>query len=357
MNTPVTRAPSKEPAPLRVGFVALNDCAPLVVARELGFFEKYGLKVELRRELGWATVRDKIIHGELDAAHALAGMPVAAAFGLGSIKCECVAGLILSLHGNAITLSTELREKGVCDALALRELMRKERRTFTFGVVCSFSSHNFLLRQWLASGGIDPKTEVRIVVVPPAQMVANLRSGNLDGYCVGEPWNSVAVNRGIGWCPAASAELSPGHPEKVLMTRRKFAEERRNEQLPLIASLIEACAFCDRAENVDEVARVLALPRYLNLPLDILALSLRGGLKSADTPARDFHIFHRNGANEPSQEKIAWITRSVLQSGLLPDRATFPISAAQQIFSSEIFSEAHKRVLDPKIRETQLTYA
>lgn len=363
MNTIVKAARPKqdERGPLQVGFVPLNDCAPLAVAQELGLFEKYGLKVVLRRELGWATIRDKIIHGELDAAHALAGMPIAAALGVGSIKCECVSGLVLSLHGNAITLSTALWEKGVRDAATLREEIRKARgkKEYTFGVVCPFSSHNFLLRQWLASGGIDAERDVRIVVVPPPQMVANLKSGNLDGYCVGEPWNSVAVHRRIGCCVATSSELAPGHPEKVLMVHRKFADERPREHLALIAALIEACAFCDQAANTDAVAQVLARPQYLNLPPEILSHSLRGefSLRGGTGGALpDFQIFHRNEANEPSQEKIAWILRSMLQGGPGLDRSVLQMSMAAKIFRPEIFTQARTLITDSSIRESQTAH-
>src|SRR5215469_2838677 len=150
-------------APLRLGFVPLTDCAPLVMAHELGLFRKYGLRVELHRELGWATVRDKIVYGELDAAHALAAMPVAATLGLGSIRCDCLTGLVLNLHGNAITLSNDLREHGVHNGASLRQTLLRLRRekTFTFGAVAPFSSHNFLLRKWLKNFGIDPERDVR----------------------------------------------------------------------------------------------------------------------------------------------------------------------------------------------------
>ena len=180
------------------------------MAHELGLFRKFGLNVSLSRELGWATIRDKIIYGELDAAHAVAGLPFAVSLGLGSIQCECVTGLVLCLQGNAITLSQDLWLRGVRDAGGLhREILRSRgRRTFTFGVAFPFSSHNFLLRQWLLSGGIQPDRDVRIVVVPPPQMFANLEAGNLDGYCVGEPWNSVAVKKGAGWC-AATISATP----------------------------------------------------------------------------------------------------------------------------------------------------
>src|SRR5438552_12946031 len=218
---------------LQVGFVPLTDCAPLVMASERGLFRKYGLRVALSRELGWATIRDKVIHGELDAAHALAAMPVAATLGLGSIRCDCLTALVLNLHGNAITLSEELWRRGVRDGATLRAqiLATRGANTLTFGIVYPFSSHHYLLRRWLESFGIRPNRDVRIVVVPPPQMVTNLKAGHLDGFCVGEPWNSVAVQSRAGWCIATSAELEPGHPEKVLMVRNDFAEKCAHEHL------------------------------------------------------------------------------------------------------------------------------
>jgi ABC-type nitrate/sulfonate/bicarbonate transport system substrate-binding protein len=214
---------------LKLGFVPLVDCAPLVMAKELGLYRKYGVNVVLSRELGWASIRDKIVYGELEATHALAAMPFAVSLGLGSNRCDCVTALVLNLHGNAITLSHDLWQRGVRDGATLREEIVRSRhdKTFTFGVVFPFSSHNFLLRGWLAGAGISTERDVRIVVVPPAQMVTNLKAGHLDGFCVGEPWNSVAVQSQAGWCIATSAELDPQHPEKVLMVTREFAEARR----------------------------------------------------------------------------------------------------------------------------------
>jgi ABC-type nitrate/sulfonate/bicarbonate transport system substrate-binding protein len=173
---------------LRLGFVPLTDCAPLVMAHELGLFRKYGVRALLSRELGWATIRDKIIHGELDAAHAVAGMPVAATLGLKSVRCDCVTALVLNLHGNAITLSRDLWRAGVRDGATLCQEIRRARRKrpFTFGAVYSFSSHYYLLRNWLTASGVDPDRDARIVIVPPPQMVLNLKAGHLDGFCVGE---------------------------------------------------------------------------------------------------------------------------------------------------------------------------
>ncbi len=330
---------------MRLGFVPLTDCAPLVMAQELGLFKKYGLRVALTRELGWATIRDKVIHGELDAAHAVAGMPVAATLGLNSIACDCLTALVLNLHGNAITLSTALWNRGIRDGQRLRAEIQRTRgeKVFTFGVVYSFSSHNYLLRNWLTAAGIQPDRDVRIVVVPPAQMVTNLKAGHLDGFCVGEPWNSLAVRAGEGCVVAVSAELDPLHPEKVLMVRREFAERREQEHLALIAALLEACAYCDQPENHREMIPILARPQYVNVSEEVLRYGLSGPFALTKKDARsisDFCIFHRHDANEPSADKAGWVMRNLRTSGLCKDATQLNSALGRRIFRADIFSQA-----------------
>ncbi|MBI2946033.1 MAG: ABC transporter substrate-binding protein [Verrucomicrobia bacterium] len=329
--------------PLRVGFVPLTDCAPLIMAHELGLFKKRGLSVRLSREVGWATIRDKIIYGELDAAHALAAMPFAATFGLGSIPCECLTALVLNLNGNAITLSSDLWMRGVRDARSLREEIEHARgkKTYTLGVVFPSSSHNFLLRQWLASGGIDPDQDVRIVTVPAPSMFENLKSGNLDGYCVGEPWNSVAVQAGLGWCVTTSIDLAPWHPEKVLMMRRQFAEDHEAEHLALVAAVTEACAFCDEMENREQVVATIAYPKYVNASVEALRGSMMGAFDFGNGRVEtlpDFHVFSRHDANEPSTEKSAWILRNLFSSGAVKNRSA--AQAGAEVFRPDLFHQA-----------------
>jgi len=223
---------------LRVGFVPLVDCAPLVVALELGLYARYGVDVKLHRELGWATVRDKIIYGQLDAAQAVAGMALAATSGWGSIAVPCVTGMILNTNGNGITLSNLLFAQGVHDAKSFKQFLFSDSKTIpTFGTVSPFSSHNFLLRRWLRSGGIDPDRDVRIVIVPPPQVCQNLKAGTLDGFCVGEPWNSLAVQNRLGWTVATSVDVFREHPEKILMVREDFAEKKTGQYLALMAAI------------------------------------------------------------------------------------------------------------------------
>ena len=303
------------------------------------------MNVGLSRELGWATIRDKVIHRELDAAHAIAAMPVAATLGLNSIPCDCLTALVLNLHGNAITLANELWQNGVRDGATLRqEIVRwRSEKMFTFGVVYPFSSHNFLLRGWLASSGIHPDRDVRIVIVPPAQMVANLKAGHLDGFCVGEPWNSVAVQARTGWVVATSAELDPGHPEKVLMVRREFAEHHAEEHVALVAALLEACEFCDDPQNCNEVVATLARPEYVNAPASALRRTFEGAFDFGHGRLRqvpDFNLFFRNHANEPSGDKAAWVIQHLRDSGLCPDAGPVNFALGRQVFRADIFEQA-----------------
>ena len=261
---------------------------------QLGLFQKYELRVSLQRELGWATVRDKIIYGELDAAHALAPMPLAAALGLGSVPCECVTAAVLSLNGNGITVSTRLFDSCFKRRIIPRQIRRLRRaKIFTFGVVAPFSSHRHLLRKWLKGQGIEPEHEVRIVVVPPPQMVSNLKAGNLDGFCVGEPWNTAATAAHAGVCVATSDELDSGHPEKVLMVRREFAEKRAQEHIALVAALLESCEWCAERGNRERLITTLARPEYVGVP----ATTLRRGVE-------EFCLFPDRANAGPSGDKV-----------------------------------------------------
>jgi len=339
--------------PVHLGFVPLNDCAPIVMAQELGLFEKHGVAVQLSREIGWATIRDKVLYGELDAAHAVAGLVFSCALGIGSIQRDCLTGLVINLHGNAITLANSLRIHGIHDSATLRaEIERmRGRRLFTFGVASAFSSHNFLLQEWLRRAGIDPQNDVSIVTVPPPQMFPNLRAGNLDGYCVGEPWNSLAVMNRAGWCVATSAELSPRHPEKVLMVRNDFAESRAAEHIALIAALIEACEFCDQPENRERIIETLAQPAYVDAPIHALRMSMNGTFNFGQGRVEkdsDFHVFARYGANEPTPEKGEWVLRQMCECGVIKDPSIIPPDCVARSFRTDIFQEAARLLTDTK---------
>lgn len=298
--------------PVQLGFVPDADCAPVVVAQESGLFSKYELRVELRRETRWAGIRDRLVHEELDAAHAPATLPFIINLGVNSDRCACVAGMVLSLEGNAITISNELWQDGVRTAADLRERIYRHwrRRTFTFGVVFPHSLPALLLRQWLKAGNVVPGRDVRLVVIPPAQMFPTLKLGYIDGFCAGEPWPALAVEAGIGHNLATSSRLAPLHPEKVLLARSDFVRERASEHDRLVAALLEACAFCDQPKYAGILADMLSQPRYVNAPA--------GCFRFDSDPAQPWgcedpgsvrarNVFFRNGACEPSNSRAAWV--------------------------------------------------
>ncbi|HLH52605.1 MAG TPA: CmpA/NrtA family ABC transporter substrate-binding protein [Verrucomicrobiae bacterium] len=337
--------------PLRLGFLPVSDCAPLVYAHEAGLFEKYGLEAHLERETSWANVRDKVIQGELDAAHAPATLPFLANLGIESDPCACVSGLVLSLQGNAITLSRSLYDEGVRDAQSLRERIYHHwgKRTFTFGVVFSLSSQEILLRSWLKSAGIQPEVEVRIVAVPPAQMYPTLKLGYIDGFCVGEPWTSLAVQAGAGVCVTTSAELAPLHPERVLMVRQSFAVGRADDHERLVAALLEACAFCDKPENHALLGEMLSHPHYVNAPAECVRAGLSGPA-AGEAPGRvlqGLSIFNRFNANEPSDDKARWIVErlyELLQQEFFKARNPGRTPVLKNVFRRDIFDRAKLRL-------------
>jgi ABC-type nitrate/sulfonate/bicarbonate transport system substrate-binding protein len=344
--------------PIRIGFLAVSDCAPLVYAYEAGLFEKYGLEVHLQRETSWANVRDKVIQGELDAAHAPATLPFLANLGIDSDPCACVSGLVLSLQGNAITISRRLWEEGVRDATSLRQKIYENwgKRTFTFGVVFSLSSQEILLRRWLAGAGIVPEVEIRIVAIPPSQMFPTLKLGYIDGYCVGEPWASVAVQAGIGMCVATSAELAPLHPERVLMVRQSFAVGRAEEHERMIAALLESCAFCDQPENRLLLGEMLAHTQYVNAPVECVSAGLvrAPGDDQRGENLQGLSIFHRYNANEPSDDKARWIMErlyELLQQDVFRAKNAGRTPVLKNVFRKDIFDRAKAVMLEEARQE------
>ncbi len=307
---------------MRIGLVRLADAAPYILAGELGYYAEAGLKVHLSWELGWASIKHKIAYGQLDAAHALAPMSLSLSMGLNIATTPAVALLVTSRLGNAITLSTSFRERGVSTTDEFRQEVRSSRgkSRYTFGVVSLDSTHHFLLRSWLRQVGVDPDRDVRIVVVPPGQATRNLRARTLDGYCVGEPWNSLAVREQLGWCPALSNEIQPGHPEKVLLARRDRVEEDPQSYKALTTALHKACAYCANPKNIAAVARKMRKTSVLGAAAQGLERTLRGefdrgnGESVSSVPVIQF-CGGKDGTASPSDMK--WISEGMQDCGLI----------------------------------------
>lgn len=336
--------------PLRIGFIALTDAAPIIMAQELGCFARRGLKVELNREVGWATIRDKVTYGELDAAHAPAPMLWATRLGLGCAPADVCTPFILNLHGNALTLSTRLWDAGVRDAATLREdaLRRRGENKLMFGIVFPHSMHNVLLRQWLREARLDPEQDVRIAVVPPAQMFRNLVAGTLDGYCVGDPWNTLAVQQNQGWCPTWSTLQAPGHVEKVLMMRDAFAERHAPVTSDLVAALTEAAAWCDEPENRHDLAQVLSATRYLNLSATAIEPALLGRFSprpGVTENVPDFIVYSHGDANAPTPARATSLQHELVAAGLVP-RSLLSPALPRRVFREDLYRTATAN-LDP----------
>lgn len=281
---------------LKLGFVPLCDSAPLIIARERGFFAEQGVPVELSREPSWSNIRDKLAFGLLDAAQMLATMPLVAGLGLGNVQASFVVPMGLSCGGSAITLGGALLDRmgGGFQARDLAPALAGMERKPTFAMVFPFSPHEYDLRWWLAEGGVDPDAGVRLVVVPPPQMVSRLAAGDIDGYCVGEPWNSLAHQLGLGRIVATAADIRPGRIGKVVAVRRDWADDNPDPLDALMRALLAACSWIDRPENRPEVAAILARPDYLNAPV----AAVRAGLEAIR--------FYGDLPNRPDPAQALW---------------------------------------------------
>ncbi len=320
---------------LKIGFVPLIDCAPLVLAKELGYFQELGVDVHLVREPGWASIRDKVTYGELDGAHALAGLCFAISWGLGVLARPCVTGFLFNSHGDAITVASNLVPQEGASSHQVLQHMRslRDQRLLQFGIPHRYSSHHFLLRHWLRTGGLDPERDVEIVSLPPSQMNACLEAGYLDGFCVGEPFNTQALDTRHGSVVSTSLDLVPLHPEKALLVPESLAEKSPNEHRALIRGLVRACAVCDTLEGRLKAARFLADRRYLNMDEEILRASL-----IADRP--EFHLFSGSEINAPSIEKANWLVSQMRTANLLGDREGKPKLDVTRVFRADLFEEA-----------------
>ena len=230
---------------IRIGYVALADAAPILTAAQLGLDEKYGLKFVLSLEASWAGVRDKLLSGELDAAHVLYGLVYGVQLGIGGPKEDMAVLMGLNRNGQAITLSQQLAAQGALDGPSLARLMRNAPRSYTFAQTFPTGTHAMWLYYWLAANGIDPLRDARVITVPPPQMVAAMRAGQMDGFCVAEPWGRRAVEEGVGVRAAATSEIWPDHPEKVLGCTREFVQRHPDTCRAMTAAILEACRWLD----------------------------------------------------------------------------------------------------------------
>ncbi len=370
---PVMTAPSKEAAgrskpqvaskpawkeDVTLGFIPLTDCAPLVIAFEKGYFRKYGLRVTLSRQTSWANIVDKVNIGLLDGAQMLAGLPIAATLGMPPGAKPVITALSLDLNGNAITVSEDLYQRmratdpeamaqPLTTARALKRIVDINKKTgqtpLTFGMVHTMSSHNYLLRYWMAAAGIDPERDVHLVVVPPSQMVNHLRAKNIAGFCVGEPWNGYAVQKGLGRILITSYEIWNNHPEKVFAVTHEWAEQHPGTHKAVLMALLEAAQWLELPENRRQAAEIIARGSYVDAPVEVVTRSLSGSVQyaqwEAPRPLADFNVFYRHAASFPWRSHAVWFMSQMLrweQIREAPDIKT----TAERVYRTDLYREA-----------------
>jgi bicarbonate transport system ATP-binding protein len=323
-KTAVVARHGLEKVNLEIGFVPLAACAPLAVAKEKGFFTKHGLdEINLVRETSWRGIVDGIINGHLDGAQMPSGMPTWLTSGGHEEKpIPIVTALTMTRNGNAVTLGKKFYEQGVTSAKEFKQrLLAMDGEPHTLGMVHPSSMHNLLLRYWLAAGGIDPDRDVSLKTIPPAQMVADLKAGIIDGYCVGEPWNYRAAMEGVGFTVATDLEIWHGHPGKVLGVREDWANAYPNAHVALVKALIEGCRYCADPANHEEIRQILASRQYLSTKVEYIQLGDPNTQTcSLDQPMRQYahHIFFGEGVNRPSRTEHLWMMTQMARWGEIP---------------------------------------
>ncbi|THV10036.1 CmpA/NrtA family ABC transporter substrate-binding protein [Rhizobium rhizophilum] len=358
-GAPALHGSGREQRVLRAGFIPLMDASILIAAAEMGFAAREGLTLDLVRDVSWANVRDRLAFRQFDIAHMLSPMPVASMLDLGSNPSPTITPFSLGRGGNAITLSLGLYErmKARADlaedasaldnakalAAVLTDMRQKGEQPPTLGMTYPFSSHNYEFRYWLAAGGVDPDRDVKLVVVPPPLTSDALAAGAIDGFCVGAPWNMVASERGLGRIVAAKQDIWPSAPEKVVGMRPDWAKTNADTVSRLIVALDKSARWCDQPDNHDHLSEILASPRYISAPGDIIRRVLAGEF-SLDARGnrrliRDYFVFHRQAANYPQANQALWIYSQMIRWGQVEFSAE-NMQRAQSAYRADLYHAA-----------------
>lgn len=342
---------------LRIGFIPLADATALIVAVDKGFTKQEGLDVELIREVSWSNVRDKLNIGLFDAAHLLAPVAVATHLGLGHVQVPLIAPFNLGLNGNAITVTTALykalKDKANGDlkdphvsAKALAEIVAERKRRneppLNFGMTFPFSTHNYQLRFWMACGGVDPDEDVRMVVLPPPFMVESIKNGHVDAFCVGAPWNSVAVDLGIAHILHFVSEILQRAAEKMLVMRTSWAEERPETVRALIRAHSNAAKFVEDEANREEVCKILSASNRINVEADVIRRTLDGKLKVSPQgeyrESERYLMVGRWGAARPDPVQAAWLYAQMVRWGQAPMSKNL-LAKAKAVFRPDLYDD------------------
>ena len=345
---------------LRFGIIALTDCAPIVMAHELGYFKKFGINSVVSKEASWAVIRDKLTIGENHATHMLLGMPFASTMGLaGSPVKPLVIPWLLNRNGQAITLNNKLKAAGIRTPAQIKPLAQKAKAAgdpLTFAMTFPPGTHAMWMRYWLASGGIHPDKDVNLITIPPPQMVANMKVDKMDGFCVGEPWNNRAIEDGIGFTAVTTQQLWRDHPEKVCAFTEEFATKNPKTVKAVLKALQLASVDLDKMENRPKFAEVIARPTYINCPPATILERLMGKYEYGDGRVEqdpNYMTFSNRNTNYPHQIYGKWWLTQFRRWGMVkeaPDYTGIP----KRVLRSDIYLEAMKELgVAVKVAEEQ----
>ncbi|WP_035671335.1 CmpA/NrtA family ABC transporter substrate-binding protein [Flavobacterium sp. 83] len=337
--------------PVRLGFIPLTDCSPIVMAKELGLFKKYGVEVVVTKESSWANVRDKILTGELDGAHCLYTMPFSVYTGVGGkAGSEMKIAMMLNVNGQAITLSNDF-----CGKVGFKQMNKvapvvaaklKAEKEVTFAMTFPGGTHDLWLRNWMSIAGLNQKA-VKIITIPPPQMVANMKVGNMDGFCVGEPWGGVAVKQGIGFTQIASQDIWKDHPEKALVVNKDFSTKRKADLVKVMKAVMEACIWLDNPSNRKKAAAIIGRAPYVNAPADVIEARLMGDYnlgcnQGTEVYTNNYMLFHKGGmVNYPRKSYAIWAMAQFVRFGYLKEAPNYA-AIADKLILQDLYEEVAK---------------
>lgn len=339
-----------EVADIKLGIIALTDNSPFVIAHEKGLFKKYGINSTISKEASWAVIRDKLITGENQATHMLIGMPIASTLGLGgSAKKEMVIPWLVNRNGQAITLANKFKGKVAADPKALKPFVDEAKAAgapLTFAMTFPPGTHAMWMRYYLAAGGINPDTDVSLITIPPPQMVANMKVGKMDGFCVGEPWNARSIADDIGYTSITTQEMWKNHPEKVCAFTKEFAETNPKTVKAVLKALHEASVWLDNLDNRKEQCEIVGAASYVNCPPEVIYDRLVGNLDYGDGRTKkdeDYMIFSGRNCNYPQAKYAKWWLTQFRRWGMVEGAPDYE-GITKSIMMPALYEEAMKEI-------------
>jgi nitrate/nitrite transport system substrate-binding protein len=349
-KAPATVKSGPETTDLRFGIIALTDNSPIVIAHEKGLFKKYGINSTVVKGASWAAIRDSLSNGDIQATHMLTGMPIASTMGLlGSPKKPMIIPWMLNRNGQSISMKAALKGKVAADPKALKPLVDKAKAAgtpMTFAMTFPPGTHAMWMRYFLGAGGINPDKDVALVTIPPPQMIANMKVGKMDGFCVGEPWNARLVAEGVGFTAINTQDLWKDHPEKVCAFTAEFAAKNPKTVKAVLKALHEASVWLDDLKNRPEQAEIVSRPTYINCPPELILGRMKGEYDFGDGRKKqdpNYMIFSSRNCNYPQPKYAVWWLSQFRRWGMVegaPDYA----GVAKQVMRTDIYEEAMKEL-------------